>query len=208
MVRPSGGLGAESVRAVDRLGPADDIEHERRVDPAAIGPDELARQYGEYRVRQARSLLGLLPTEAIRPLYRRARSEEPSGDPMAALLAYCEALLPLPPFEVWLDDLRCRPEAHWHDLESSADAPSATKPVTIDGRRFARGPSEWIARLRGFRDQDVWRGFIAFEVHGVARPRVHRTTLIFREATLTDMRDRFHGFESASLEAFLRSALP
>lgn len=58
----------------------------------------------------------MLPREAIRPLYRRALKEgfgESSGsDPLAALLAYCETLLLLPPFETWREDVRAHPTEH------------------------------------------------------------------------------------------------
>lgn len=176
----------------------------------AFSREELRSQYLSYRRRQARGLLGLLSQEAVRPLYRRALAKVEKGcddDPMEILVTYCEALLPLPPFQVWLDDLQAAPEAHWTDLEASAETPSPSEPATVDLRRFARGARSWTARLRGFRDGDVWRGFIAFEDEAGDRG-VHRTALIFCEATVSDLRDRFRGFESASLEAFLRSALP
>lgn len=173
--------------------------------------EELAAHYAAYRRREARALVGMLPMEAVRPLYRRALEDSggtPDGDdPMALLLAYCEEILPLPSFEIWLEDLRRWPDAHWRALEDSADAPSPAAPSTVDVRCFARGSRSWVARLRAFRDSDAWRGFIAFEEEG-ARGSVHRTALIFRESSLSDLRDRFRGFESASLEAFLRSALP
>lgn len=194
------------------MGPAEDTSPlpETASGALAFSTEELRAQYLSYRRRQARSLLGLLPQEAIRPLYRRALAEvehHQDEDPMEILVSYCEALLPLPPFPVWLADRRAAPEAHWADLEASADTPSASRPATMDLRTFGRGSSRWTARLRGFRDGDVWRGFIAFEDES-ADGGVHRTALIFCEGTVSDLRDRFRGFESASLEAFLRSALP
>ena len=175
-----------------------------------LSEDELRSQYAAYRKRQSRSLLGLMPTEAIRPLYRRALREGASSsgdDPMERLLAYCEALLPLPPFHVWRADREASPEAHWADVEGSADVPSPSRPATLEVRSFGREPQRWTARLRGFRDHDAWRGFIAFQ-DADGDGAVHRTALIFRETTAADLRHRFNGFESASLEAFLRSALP
>ncbi|MDX1648195.1 MAG: hypothetical protein R3304_13700 [Longimicrobiales bacterium] len=176
-----------------------------------LSADELRAQYLAYRRRQSRALLGLLPEGAIRPLYRRALegggTSATDHDPMERLLAYCEALLPLPPFDVWRADREASPRAHWSDVEDSADVPSPSRPATLELRSFRRGPRRWTARLRGFRDQDVWRGFIAFQGNE-ADGAVHRTAVIFREATAAELRDRFNGFESASLEAFLRSALP
>lgn len=178
---------------------------------ARLPREELVGHYAAYRRREARTLVGMLPKEAVRPLYRRAvqdSADTPDGDdPMTLLLAYCERLLPLPSFEVWLADLRRWPDAHWSALENSADAPSPAAPATVDVRGFVRDSRSWLARLRAFRDGDAWRGFIAFEEDGTRGP-THRTTLIFRESSLSELRDRFRGFESASLEAFLRSALP
>lgn len=178
-----------------------------------VAPDEcqLQSDYRDYRCRQARLLLGMTPREAVRPLHRRAircfgsTSDDPE-DAMALLLRLCEDLLPLPPFEVWLEDVRSNPDAYLADLDRGADAPTSSTPATIEARGFERAGSPWIARLRGFRGHDAWRGFIAFEES--ASGTVHRTALIFREDGPTDLRERFLGFESATLEAFLRSALP
>ncbi len=176
-------------------------------DAITIPESELRRLYADYRRRQARSLLSLMPREAVRPLYRRARASEWTGDPMEALVEYAEGLLPLPPFEVWLSDFRRHPEAHWGDLEGSADVPSPSTPATVDTRQVRIQAQGWNAHLLGFRDDDIWRGFIAFEDIGVVPPAVHRTAVIFREDSLEDLRERFREFESASLEAFLRSSL-
>lgn len=179
-------------------------------DPVAIPEGDLRRLYCDYRVRQARALLSLMPTKAVRPLYRRATnaSEGEPVDPMDVILRFVEALLPLPTYELWLDDLRRNPESHWQDMERSADVPSPTTPATVDTRRLRVRAQGWNAHLRGFRDRDIWRGFIAFENVDVVPPRVHRTALIFREESLEALRERFKDFESASLEAFLRSSLP
>lgn len=221
-VRPQGSPSA--------AGPAGSARGARPSSPPADGgPDAiprraLARLYRDYRVRQARALIGMLPRDAVRPLYRRARAAaddgpgprrrlEPSpgpdgvGDPMAILVDFCEALLPLPGFDVWLADLRRHPQAHWRDIDASADAPTAAAPATVDSARFQRGTRVWRAHLRGFRDRGAWRGFIAFEQEGRLPRRLHRTALIFRESTLDDLRDRFRGFRPATLEAFLRSSL-
>ena len=172
--------------------------------------DQLVTEYEGYCRRQSRRLVSLLPREAIRPLYRAACEDsalttEPN-DPLGLLSAYCARLLPLPPFDVWLDDVRSHPEAYLVELMDAADAPSALAPATIETRSLSRKEGAWVARLRGFRDADVWRGFIAFEDEGSRT--VHRTALIFREGDPRDLRRRFLGFESATLEAFLRSSLP
>lgn len=152
----------------------------------------------------------MLPQEAIRPLYRRALAQEGfSGrqqDPLAILVTYCEQLLALPPFEVWMDDVTLHPVAHLQDLDDSADVPTALAPATMEVRLFEHGGEPWIAHLRSFRDGVIWRGFIAFEERRSGR--IHRTALVFRESDPADLRERFLSFESAALEAFLRSALP
>jgi hypothetical protein len=127
-------------------------------------------------------------------------------DPLAALLKYCEELLPLPPFEVWREDVARNPEAHLRDLDDSPDAPTAMAPATLEARTVDHAGATWIAHLRSFRDSDAWRGHIAFE----QRPSgtVHRTALIFREAGPAELRERFLSFETDTLQAFLRSALP
>jgi hypothetical protein len=181
-----------------------------RAQPSEV---ELRARYASYRRRQARGLLRLVPREAIRPLYRRALATLAPGplapaetDSMETLLAYCERLLPLPPFESWLADVGVNPDAHLHDVDDSADAPGADAPVTVETRGLSLGDHSWDAHLRSFRDGDVWRGFIAFEDR--RSHRVHRTALIFRESDPVDVRDRFLGFEASALAAFLRSALP
>jgi hypothetical protein len=172
---------------------------------------ELREAYEQYRERQARRLVALLPREAVRPLYRAARANpelatEPD-DPLGLLAAHCASFLPLPPFEVWRADFRAHPEAYLTELAAAADAPTPAAPVTLESRRLPRSDgAPWVARLRGFRDEDAWRGFIAFEDERSGD--VHRTALIFREGDPTDLRDRFLGFESATLEAFLRSCRP
>jgi hypothetical protein len=181
----------------------------------AVDNTELRVRYGSYRLRQATRLLQLLPREAIRPLYRRARMaalesgaspEEVSDDPMALLVRYCEQLLPLPPFEIWYEDLRQNPDAHLADLDESADGPTADAPSTMATQGLTFAGHEWLARLRAFRDGGFWRGYITFEQADQAR--VHRTTAVFCERDPADLRKRFLSFEPAALEAFLRSALP
>jgi len=179
-------------------------------DAAGLGVDELQAEYAAYRRRQARALVRLLPREAVRPLYRRALEGgggvDGAPDPLATLVGYCERLLPLPPFERWLEDRQGYPDAHLHDLDDSAEAPTAEAPSTLDVRAFDVGGASWIARLRSFREGVTWKAFIAFERGG--SHDVHRTALIFHEADPVDVRERFNSFDHAALRAFLRSALP
>jgi hypothetical protein len=184
----------------------------------AVGPaptEELRGRYEAYRRRQAAKLVQMLPRDAVRPLYRRARDEARregmlreggEGDPLALLMAYCQGLLPLPPYDVWCSDLRSHPDGHLTDLAESAEAPTAEAPSTMEVRSVDYNGRPWLARLRSFREQDLWRGYIAFEERDSGR--VHRTATVFCEDHPSDLRDRFLSFEAAALEAFLRSALP
>lgn len=189
----------------------------------AVGPDplrhvaesEFRERYERYCRRQASRLVQLLPREAVRPLYRRARDEARradvladggEADPLALLVRYCRALLPLPPFEVWREDLLANPEGHFDDLEESADAPTADAPSTLGVRSLQVQGRAWLAHLRSFRETGLWRGYISFEEEGSGR--VHRTAAVFCESDARELRDRFLSFEHQALEAFLRSALP
>ena len=117
----------------------------------------------------------LLPREAVRPLYRRARDEARradaladggEADPLALLARFCRRLLPLPPFEVWREDLRSHPEGHFADLEESADVPTADAPSTMEVRSLEVRGRPWLAHLRSFREAGLWRGYISFEEAG------------------------------------------
>ena len=180
-----------------------------------VSESELRGRYDAYRRRQATRLVQMLPREAVRPLYRRAHEEavrsgaaraQDEPDPLALLLRWCERLLPLPPFDVWLEDLRRHPDGHFADLEESTDDPTADAPSTMEVRALEVRGQPWIARLRSFREAGLWRGYIAFEEEGSGR--VHRTAAVFCEADAGELRARFLSFEHAALEAFLRSALP
>jgi hypothetical protein len=170
---------------------------------------ELGHRYRAYRRAQAARLVRMLPREAIRPLYRRACEGAPTSrtdDPLAVLTRYCEELLPLPPFDVWLDDLELYPDGHLRDLDESPEAPTADAPSTVETRVLDSAGRRWRASLRSFRDQGAWRGYIAFQADGAQH--VHRTGAIFCEPGPTELRERFLSFEPATLEAFLRSSLP
>ncbi len=146
----------------------------------------------------------------MRPLYRQALAEGfeiSPEDPLGTLAAFCEGrVLPLPPFDVWQRDAAAHPDAHLAAVDQAADAPTAEAPATLEARFVVRRDGAWRAKLRGFRDREGWRGFIAFE-DGLTG-ETHNTALIFREADPLDLRDRFLSFTPHTLEAFLRSALP
>ena len=126
-----------------------------------VTEDELRTRYVAYRRRHATRLVRMLPRDAIRPLYRRARFEavrdggggaELAEDPLALLVAYCETLLPLPPFEIWRADFERNPDAHFVDLEDSLDDPTPEAPSTMESRGIELGDDRWTAHLRAFRE--------------------------------------------------------
>jgi hypothetical protein len=146
-------------------------------------------------------------------LYRRARdaaradrADGPADDPLALLVEYCERILPLPTFEVWCEDVARNPDAHLSDLDDSPGGPTVDAPSTVATRNVTHAGRGWTARLRAFRDDVFWRGYIAFEE--VGHGRVHRTTTVFCEHDPGALRRRFLSFSPPALEAFLRSALP
>lgn len=180
----------------------------------AVDLTELRLRYGSYRKRQAARLVQILPRDAVRPLYRRAREAARRDsqmdmlveDPLALLVEYCERLLPLPTFQLWCEDLRRNPEAHLSDLDESPGGPTFDAPSTMATQSLTHAGRRWLARLCAFRDDAFWRGYITFE--DVGRGHVHRTGSIFCEHDPGELRRRFLSFEPPALEAFLRSALP
>jgi hypothetical protein len=187
-----------------------------RADPADyLDRSELRGRYESYCRRQAARLVQMMPRDAVRPLYRQARAEAVrndaltdtgESDPLALLVLHCRSILPLPPFDVWLDDLRRNPDGHFSDLEESMDGPTAATPSTMEARPLVALGRPWTAHLESFREAGLWRGFISFHEDGSGR--AHRTAAVFCEPGPRELRERFLTFENAALEAFLRSALP
>lgn len=179
--------------------------------PAATGVAEDRARYRDYRRRQGLRLLSLLPEGAVRPLYRRARKRAGRrgavADPMALLLDFCQEILPLPPFDVWLGDRRAHPAAHLDDGADPSAGGASPTPVTVEVRPFQADGVVWNAALDVRPDGDVWRGHISFR-RDEGGSRIHPTGEIFREGEAGAVRDRFLAFDDRTLQAFLRSALP
>jgi len=173
---------------------------------------ELDKRYRAYRIRQAQAFLSLIPREAIRPLYSRARawaSETglPRGkDPLATLLLFIQDLLPLPPIHVWMEDRASNLDAHLQEEFASGPAHRRpSPPVTVASRGLEVEGRRWHATLRLFRRDEAWRGFISFRAAEESDAR--RTADIFREEDPEEIRNRFLAFHSGTLAAFLRSVL-
>lgn len=174
--------------------------------------DALRARYGAYRLRQGRELLALVPREVVRELHRRMLDEHGSDsdiEPIQRLAGFCADLLPLPPFDEWVQDFHRHRDAYLAETEPPlSEGPSAPngEPVAVDVRAFWFHSCEWIAGLWVLPDAEGWRGAIHF--HDASGERAVRTADIFREAHLTTVRERFRMFDGPTLEAFLRSALP
>ena len=169
-------------------------------------------RYHAYRRRQAAQLLHVIPREAVRDLYARAREWakerglHDGRDPMASLKKFAEELLPLPTFEVWLADRERFPLCHLEDYTESAHAPRVSRPGKVEEREIGRDGRRWIGSLNVFREGDVWRGFIRFRERG--KTQRYHTANIFREDSATEIRRRFREFDREALGAFLLSVLP
>jgi hypothetical protein len=188
-----------------------------RVDRAgrdASPPDAAALKgrYEEYCQQQVYVLLEIIPPEAVRPLYRRARiwaterGLHESKDPMSTLRLFCRDVLPLPPFEVWLVDYETHLVAHVGAGLGLSPLAEPMEPIAVEFRRMEYDAEPWHGTLEVYRGGDAWRGLIRFQRAG---EKGHfRTGEIFREDNLQDLRDRFISFTAPTLSAFLRSTLP
>lgn len=172
----------------------------------------LLRIYRGYRRRQISALLALLPPDAVRPLYRRARrwamdrDAHDEKDPLATLFRFCGTVLPLPPFPVWLADFRDHRASYLEEIDGAPPGVAEGVSVTMDVRTLTEGGSRWYATLSIFRRDDSWRGYVAFRADG--SDMSVRTADIFHAADPVEIRDRFRQFDEETLKAFLRSTLP
>lgn len=173
----------------------------------------LFSRYSAYRERSAAALLSVIPRDGIRPLYRAAREwaleigSHEGQDPMATLLAYCEKLLPLPPYDVWEVDYNSHRLAYMEELARPPLTPVQAEPVMVSVRGIHPPESPtWYATLLVGHDGTDWRGHIAF--HNDDAEGSHRTAEIFIEDDLDAIKQRFAAFADATLIAFLRSTLP
>ena len=188
--------------------PVDRLDHEGSPRHSAA----LKGRYEEYCRQQVFLLLEIIPREAVRPLYRRARTwatergVHDSKDPMSTLRLFCREVLPLPPFEVWLMDYDTHRLTHVSTGLGLLPVPEPMEPIAVEFRRLEHEAEPWHGTLEVYRGGDAWRGLIRFQRDG--EEGQFRTGEIFREDDLQDLRDRFISFTAPTLRAFLRSTLP
>ena len=125
---------------------------------------------------------------------------------MDTLIRYCETVLPLPPYSVWLQDFRTHRTAYLEAVDAAPGGDEENVPVTMEVRSLEEDGRHWHAALAVFRRDGAWRGYVRFRAEG-ADTSV-RTADIFRSPDLSEIRDRFSGFDENTLRAFLRSTLP
>ena len=198
----------ESDRPDGRKAPPDPVD--RTVSPSDTGA--VKGRYEEYCRQQVTLLLEIIPREAVRPLYRRARiwaterGLHDTKDPMSTLRVFCRELLPLPPFEVWRLDYENHRVAHaggrveWVLLAEPMD------PIAVDVRRMEHEAEPWHGTLEVYQSGAAWRGLIRFQREG--EEGQFRTGEIFCEDDLQDLRTRFNSFTASTMSALLRSTLP
>jgi hypothetical protein len=174
--------------------------------------EELRERYEAYCQWQAELLPTLIPRDAVRPLHRQAmewaleRGLETGKDPLQLLRRYCRTILPLPPFEEWVRELRRNPQAFLEVPAQPGGMPgvaNASSIVAVRGVDYHGGV--WTASLTVQKAEEGWRGFVGFTA---SDGRTTRTADIFLETSLDDVRDRFWTLEPDTLSAFLRSSLP
>ncbi len=186
---------------------------------ASLDPDRgstpevaLKARYEEYCQQQVSILLQIIPREAVRPLYRHARTWaterglHESKDPMSTLRVFCRDLLPLPTLEVWLLDYDAHRAAHVVAGSGWSPRTDAMEPIAVESRRVEHEAEPWSGTLEVYRSGDGWRGLIRFQRDG--EKDQFRTGEIFCEDSLQDLRTRFISFAAPTLSAFLRSTLP
>ncbi len=189
-------------------------------------PDTLHALYERYCDTEARELLALIPREGLRSLWGRARERaqppgegaegrrpgEPPPDALDLLRAETRALLPLPPYEVWVRSYLDRRGAYLERM-GIPSAPERAGPVTVAVRPV---DAIWWAHLNLERREDGWVGHLAFHM-GAEAERIGaaggvrgggRTTDIFRGESPDEIRERFREFTAYTLQAFLRSVTP
>jgi len=139
---------------------------------------------------------------------RQGAGPAPEDSDVEALIEFAERLLPLPPFEVWLEDFARHRPAHLDTEPIEERGPRAEGPVTLSLRRLEFEGEPWHAALEVAPGPDVWTGRVRFHSEADAGARAYSTAGVFRGPDAESVRRRFEGFDDHTLAAFLRSVLP
>lgn len=178
------------------------------VRPRSPATSALQDRYRAYRLRQGREFLNLIPRAGLRRVIQACRPRSGEDVSIDELAAWCADRLPLPPLAVWMADFQQHRAAHLADeapTEAGPRSPDGT-PVVVAVRHVRHRSKEWVGQLLVQPRDDRWEGAIQF--HGDDDGHAWRTAPIFRERSVTEIRERFRSFDDATLAAFLRSALP
>lgn len=183
--------------------------------PPPLHSASLRERYEAYCRAQGRELLNLMPREGVRSLLRVLRDvdggppegESGSEETLDRLGELCRRLLPLPPFEVWIEDFN-RARSAYADLPGPPLAPQALdgSPVTVDVRSVTHRGDPWVADLALRPLEARWVGHVRF--HRPGDPSFVQTGEILREDSPLEVRTRFRDFDDGTLVALLRSVLP
>jgi len=172
-------------------------------------PETLRNLYVLYCRDEARELVQMLPPEGRRQMLRvLARSGEPS---ISRLLDLARTLLPLPPYDVWVEAYLSNRKSYLERLGIPA-IPEREDPVTVAIRPVA---GRWWAHLNLRQRDRRWFGFISFhpeaslsEDRGPQVGLALRTAEIFRGEDAGEIKQRFLAFGEAAMQGFLRSVTP
>ena len=172
-------------------------------------PETLRNLYVLYCRHEARELVQMLPPEGRRNLLRvLARSGEPS---ISRLLDLARTLLPLPPYDAWVDAY-VSDRASYLERLGISEIPERDEPVTVAIRPVA---GRWWAHLNLRQRDRRWFGSISFhpeaslsEDRGPQVGLALRTAEIFRGEDAEEIKQRFMAFGEAAMQGFLRSVTP
>jgi hypothetical protein len=181
----------------------------RPIPGASRALTDLNDLYERYCDHEARGLLALLPRAGLRSLYAMARTgaegEGVPPDPIALAVAQARQLLPLPPYDVWLEAY-LRDRAPFLQALGIASVPARKEPVLVDLRELDGG---WTVELHLSCLGTDWVGFLLFRRSDYSKNmRGQRTADIFRGPDPDELLSRFREFRPATFAAFLRSVHP
>lgn len=168
-------------------------------------PESLRALYARYCEREAAELLTLLPREGVRALIRAAGVGAEDPEVLSAVRAVARGLLPLPPYEVWVQSYLADRTPYLARL-GVPSVPVRAEPVTVAVRPVG---DAWWAQLNLHQGPNGWVGHILFhpDPEGeAAQSALRRTGDIFRGPDPDAFRVRFLDFGRAAMDGFLRSA--